>query len=113
MLEEYGFEKWLEGRVDIENLKEGLRILANTSIDSGCKADIAKNPEDDRCKIRQCCSGKGLDLCFECPEFPCDLLESNPGVVKFHCIGKFPKKRKSNIGSTSNYQFIVKAHDSN
>ena len=86
MLEEYGFEKWLEGRVDIENLKEGLRILANTSIDSGCKADIAKNPEDDRCKIRQCCYQKGFDLCNECSDFTCDLLKSNPGVIKSNCI---------------------------
>jgi hypothetical protein len=86
MVEEYGFRKWLEGKVDIDNFKEALRILANASIDSGCKADIAKNPDDDRCKIRQCCFQKGFDLCNECSDFPCDLLKSNPGVTKFHCI---------------------------
>ena len=92
MLEEYGFKELLKGRVDMENSKEGLRILANTSIDSEYMAEITKNPEEGKCKIRQCCSGKGLDLCFECPEFPCDLLESNLGVVKFHCIGNFKEK---------------------
>ncbi len=86
MVEAYGFGKWLDGKVDTGNLKEALKILANLPIDSGCKADIAENPEDDRCKIRQCCFQKGLDLCNECPEFPCDLLKSNPGVTKFHCI---------------------------
>lgn len=86
MVETYGFRKWLEGKVDIENLKEGLRILANTEIDSGCKADIAANPEDDRCNIRQCCYQKGFDLCCECSSFPCDMLKNNPGVIKFHCI---------------------------
>ncbi len=86
MVEEYGFGRWLEGKVDIGNLKEALKILANMPLDSGCKADVAENPEDDRCKIRQCCFRKGFDLCNECPEFPCDLLESNPGVIKFHCI---------------------------
>jgi len=86
MVEEYGFRKWLEGEVDIENMKKSLRILANAQIDSGCKADIAENPEDDRCKIRQCCYQKGFDLCSECSDFPCDLLKSNPGVIKFHCI---------------------------
>lgn len=86
MVEEYRFGRWLEGRVDIGNLKEALKILANMPLDSGCKADVAENPEDDRCKIRQCCFRKGFDLCNECPEFPCDLLESNPGVIKFHCI---------------------------
>jgi len=86
MVEEYGFGKWLEGKVDTGNLKEALKILANMPIDSGCKADVGENPEDDRCKIRQCCFQKGFDLCNECPEFPCDLLKSNPGVIKFHCI---------------------------
>jgi len=97
MLEEYGFRKLLEGKVDIENFKEGLRILANTSIDSGCKAEIAKNPEEDIYKIRQCCSGKGLDLCCECPEFPCDLLESNLGVVKFRCIENLKEIKEKGI----------------
>ena len=86
MVEEYGFKKWLDGKVDIDNFREGLRILADTQIDSGCKADIAENPEDDRCKIRQCCFRNGFDLCNECTDFPCDLLKSNPGVIKFYCI---------------------------
>jgi len=85
-VEEYGFKKLLEGKVDIENLKAGLKNLANSGICSGCKAEIKENSEDDRCKIRQCCFSKGLDLCNECPDFPCELLESNPGVIKFHCV---------------------------
>ena len=97
MVEEYGFRKWLEGKVDIGNMKEGLRILANTQLDSGCKADIAENPEDDRCKIRQCCYQKGFDLCCECPSFPCDLLKSNPGVIKFHCIENLEEIKEKGI----------------
>ncbi len=98
MVEEYGgFRKQLEDKVDIENLKEGLKILANTPIDSGCKADIAKNPKDDRCKIRQCCYSKGFDLCCECFDFPCDLLKSNPGVIKFHCIENLQEIKEKGI----------------
>jgi hypothetical protein len=97
MLEEYGFKKLLEGKVDMENFKEGLRILANVPIDSGCKAEVTKNPEEDRCKIRQCCSGKGFDLCNECPEFPCDLLKSNLGVIKFHCIENLMEIKEEGI----------------
>jgi hypothetical protein len=96
-LEEYGFKKLFEGKADIESCREGLRILANISIDSGCKAEIAENPEEDRCEIRQCCSGKDLDLCCECPQFPCDLLESNSGVVKFHCIENLEEIKEKGI----------------
>ncbi len=97
MVETYGFRKWLEGRVNIENFKEGLKILANTEIDSGCKADIAENPQEDRCKIRQCCHQKGLDLCCECPSFPCDMLKNNPGVIKFHCIENLREIKEKGI----------------
>lgn len=37
MLEEYRFKRLLEGRIDEENLKLGLQILANSGICSGCK----------------------------------------------------------------------------
>ena len=86
MLEEYGFKKLLAGRVYKGNLELGLRIIADSQICSGCKAEVAKDAEEDRCDIRQCCYRKGFDFCLECPSFACELLEANPGVIKFHCI---------------------------
>ncbi len=86
MLNEYGFKRLLEGKANIDNFRKGLETLADSGICSGCKAEVAKNPEEDRCKIRQCCSRKGFDLCSECAEFPCELLKTNPGVIKFHCL---------------------------
>lgn len=71
--------------------------MANIQIDSGCKAEIAENPEEDRCKIRQCCHQKGLDLCCECNSFPCDLLKSNPEVIKFHCIDNLKEIEEKGI----------------
>lgn len=85
MVEKLGFKKYLEGKVDIGNFKLALRILAKTPIGPGCKAEARDNP-NDRCQIRQCCYKKGFDLCCECAEFPCELLKTNPGVIKFHCI---------------------------
>lgn len=92
MVETYGFFKQFMGKVDIDNLKVGLKVLADSSIDSGCKADLSERiakgekQEDDRCKIRWCCHQKGYDLCSECADLACDLLTSNPGVIKFKCI---------------------------
>jgi hypothetical protein len=97
MLEEYGFKRLLEGKVDIENLRIGLSILANSGICSGCKAEVAEVPEADRCKIRQCCYRKGFNLCSECPQFPCELLKSNPGVIKFHCIENLMEIKEKGI----------------
>ncbi len=85
-MEEYGFSKLLVGRADRHNLIAGLEVLAQSGICSGCKAEIAKTAEQDRCQIRQCASSKGFDLCSQCSDFPCDILKSNPGVLKFRCI---------------------------
>jgi hypothetical protein len=95
-VEEIGFRKILEGKVDVENLRSGLRILANSTIDSGCKTEAKMNPED-RCKIRQCCLKKGFDLCIECGDFPCELLKNNPGVIKFHCIENLQEMKDTGI----------------
>lgn len=86
MLGEYGFAKLLDGTVHKGNLELGLRIVANSGICSGCKAEVAKDPEEDRCSIRQCCYRRGFDLCLECPSFACELLKTNPGVIRFHCV---------------------------
>jgi hypothetical protein len=97
MVELYGFKRLLDGKVDTENLKTGLEILAGSGICSGCKAEIAESPEEDRCRIRQCCSSKGFDLCNQCSDFPCETLKSNPGVIKFGCIENLKEIKETGV----------------
>jgi hypothetical protein len=36
-------------------------------------------PKDNPfCKIATCAFGKGVKLCFECAEFPCETTKSGP-----------------------------------
>jgi hypothetical protein len=87
MIDNLGLKKQLGKNVDMESFKIGLHNLAHSSICPGCKAEAGTyKPNEDRCKIRECCYRKGYDLCNECSDFPCDTLQSNPGVVRFHCI---------------------------
>ncbi|NIN00296.1 MAG: DUF3795 domain-containing protein [candidate division Zixibacteria bacterium] len=86
MVQEYGFKRLLEGQAERDNLVKGLEVLSQATICSGCKAEVAESPKQDRCQIRQCASGKGFELCSQCSDFPCDILKSNPGVLKFGCI---------------------------
>lgn len=96
-LYEYGLEKRINDKIDVNEFKKGLEILKNLGICSGCKQEIKENPEDDRCKIRQCAYRKGYDTCGDCPEFPCDMLISHPGVVKFRCIENLREIREKGI----------------
>jgi hypothetical protein len=90
MFNQYGgFMKLFDKQnVDADNFSQGLEVLANSGICSGCKAEIPNHSrgEEERCEIRRCCSGKKYSVCSECGEFPCETLRSNPGVLKFHTI---------------------------
>ena len=93
IVEEYdGFKRILKGKVDPKDLVEGLRLLSETSICSGCKAE-----RRERCEIVKCCTEKGFDHCDECTEFPCKTLKENPGVIKFHTIENLQEMRKIGI----------------
>ena len=39
-----------------------------------------------KCLIYKCVNERNLNSYGECPEFPCEMLKSHPGVVKFKCI---------------------------
>lgn len=83
-LEIYGFKKQLEEEIDIDEFRSGLEIMALSNICPGCKAEAGRDP--DRCDIRACAHNKGVDLCIECSDYPCDVLLNNPGVQRFDCL---------------------------
>jgi hypothetical protein len=40
---------------------------------AGCR------PKDNKfCRIASCAYGKGVSICFECAEFPCEVTKSGP-----------------------------------
>lgn len=96
-LNEYGLERRLKDKINIDDFKKRLEILKNLGICSGCKQEIKERAEDDRYKIRQCAYRKGYDTCADCPEFSCQLLESHPGVIKFGCIENLKEIKEKGI----------------
>lgn len=87
LFDDLGLERVLADGVDSKGFRRGLESLMRSSICPGCKAEApTRKPGEDRCQIRQCCFGKGLNLCSECGDFPCETLKTNPGVIKFYCL---------------------------
>lgn len=104
MINEYdGFKRLFEAKVDVENLKRGLDILAESSICSGCKSEIAAN---ERCQIRKCCSGRGFDLCSECSDFPCEMLKTNSGVIEWGCLENLREIKETGLGNWIEHQWL-------
>jgi hypothetical protein len=87
LFDDLGLQRVLADGVGSEGFRRGLESVMRPSICPGCKAEAPiRKPGKDRCEIRQCCFRKGLDLCSECDDFPCKTLETNPSVIKFHCL---------------------------
>ncbi len=98
MIDGLGLKKQLGENIHVASFKAGLKNLARSSICPECKAEAGTHePGKDRCKIRECCFGKGYDSCSECEEFPCDTLRKNPGVIKFHCIENLQEIREKGL----------------
>ncbi len=115
LFQEYGgFVKQLQAEgVDGDNFSQGLQILAESKICSGCKAEIPDylKGEKERCDIRQCCFERGFSLCSECASFPCSKLKSKPGVVKWRTIENLKAIEKVGLEQWIEDQW--KAHTSN
>lgn len=72
-----------------EDIREGIvQVLTKqaSSLCPGCKALVNNPKEAYICKIRQCCSGKNLDLCSECEDFPCETLVNHPTATGLHSV---------------------------
>jgi len=81
LVERYGSLKLIANSSDACNFGEflkGLRWLASQERPcKGCRfgGGWSWNPS---CQIRICCTHKRLDFCFQCKDFPCQKLTSEP-----------------------------------
>jgi len=41
----------------------------------GCKSDVLAESWCATCPLKSCAQGRGIEFCFECPEYPCSDLE--------------------------------------
>jgi len=98
MIDNLSLKKQLGDKIDVDNFNVGLAKLAKSSICPGCKSEAGTHkPGEDRCRIRECCYGKGFDLCNECSDFPCETLKNNPGVIRFHCIENLQEMKEKGL----------------
>ncbi len=48
----------------------------------GCKSDVCCLSWCDHCNLKACARAKGVEFCFQCPEYPCanlDTFKNDPG----------------------------------
>lgn len=65
---------------DFENFVKGLEWISKEI--SPCVGSCRGGGGWEDCPFRKCCGEKGLRFCYECSEFPCDVLEKYPRHVE-------------------------------
>lgn len=86
----HGLQNWIprawlpeaENRFDFAEFRKGLDFFSDPDswfICRKCCKDGGGLPE---CLMRKCCQERGLDICFDCADFPCSKVEWNPNMIK-------------------------------
>lgn len=80
-----GYAEWVPVYEDIDfsfaDFQKGLEFFSDGEKGPYCQHPC-KEGGGAPCQIRPCAREKGVEICFECPEFPCDklawVLEGHP-----------------------------------
>jgi len=66
---------YVEFRKGLDFFSKDPRVICQSCCKSGRSGYLA-------CEIRKCCQEHGLDVCFECSEFPCSKVEKNAEMIE-------------------------------
>ena len=80
----HGFQHWMPDAVtefDYAEFRKGLDFFSNENTWLVCRK-CCRGGDGPECRIRDCCRQRGVDLCFECGDFPCDTVKGNPALMQ-------------------------------
>jgi hypothetical protein len=79
-----GFQHWMPGAMrnfDFNEFRKGLEFFASDSTWLVCHECCIGGEGFTECDIRKCCVERGVDICFECSDFPCPKAQ-RPGMLE-------------------------------
>lgn len=83
IVDSHGFQYWMPEEVkefDYTEFRKGLEFFSKNDtwlVCPECCKGGGGGPPD--C-VRDCCQKHGVDVCFECVEFPCDKVKDDTGI---------------------------------
>jgi hypothetical protein len=83
-LDAQGYQHWMPETVkefDYLEFRKGLDFFASPDSWLVCHKCCKGGDSYEGCEIRKCCREKGLDLCQDCSDFPCEKARQLPWAV--------------------------------
>lgn len=73
-LHEEGMDNWYQYIPEMKNTFPTFWQFLQKLINLNCTCRTGGGPPD--CKIRQCAKQKGIEICTQCKEYPCKLIQN-------------------------------------
>jgi len=91
-LETEGYPQWAKDLPDFNEFWAFIHRLAEPSEKGCCRSGGCGSPA---CSIRKCAKERGVEICDQCPDFPCKRIQ---GIAKGYPTLLHDAKRRQEIG---------------
>jgi len=84
-LDAQGYQYWMPTEVkefDYTEFRKALDFFSKKDSWLVCSKCCKGGDGWPDCPIRECCKEREIDLCFECSEFPCDIVKENVKMIE-------------------------------
>jgi hypothetical protein len=86
----HGLQNWIpqawlpeaENKFDFTEFRKGLAFFSNAESFLVCRKCCKEGGGFHECLMRKCCQERGIDICFDCGDFPCNKVEWHPRMIK-------------------------------
>jgi hypothetical protein len=85
LVDSHGYQAWMPTAVkefDYDGFRRALGFFSKKDSWLICYKGCKHGDGRPNCEIRDCCRERRVDLCFECEEFPCDVVKGNKRMVE-------------------------------
>ena len=90
LIDVHGLQNWIPGswlpeaenKFDFAEFRKGLAFFSDPESWHVCRKTCKDGGGFPECPIRICCRERGLDLCFDCGDFPCEKVKGYPNMIK-------------------------------
>ena len=80
-----GYRHWMPDEVqefDYAEFRKGLEFFGRNDSWLVCQRCCTGGDSYPECEIRICCKERGLEICFDCSEFPCATVGEDSGMIE-------------------------------
>jgi hypothetical protein len=90
LIEVHGLQNWIPqawlpeapNMFDFNEFRKGLDFFSKANSFYICQKGCKDGGGFAECIMRKCCRERGLDICFDCTDFPCNKVEWDPVRMK-------------------------------